>query len=353
MTSSNERQTPVISPCVIANEVFADLHGDASAVFQHVVAFEGAGLNPGGHALHHGGLDGFLLVRTDEMPGAPAQDLGGCALQQRAHGLVKAPDDAFPVGLFIGNRGLIEEIAIAALAVAQFLLAGAEQNGGILDLARQRIDFVGSSRKGLKREAVRQAAGILLDHLDAADQPAGHHQMNEEGAQRAHNAAGNYGAEQAPADTLARIARFRDGALFPGAQSRQLRLQLRHHGCFLIEPGREAARAGKLASGHPVYPAEASHGLGTARHQRREPREAVADRNASRFVGGEKSRVSGCQIGAAGSFGIEQRTLELQDRAVRIEGARDGLRRRCLRLSPPSRWRKGPRRGRLWGMPAP
>ncbi len=89
VTSSRERQTPVTSTLIVADQVFADFDGDAGAIVQHVIALEWAGLLPGCDAVEHGGTELVLLIGSDEIPGVAAQHLVRSAFQQGADGLVE------------------------------------------------------------------------------------------------------------------------------------------------------------------------------------------------------------------------------------------------------------------------
>ena len=119
---------------------------------------------------------------------------------------LKRRHHALQVGLFVGDGRAVEKVAVAALADAQFAFPLAQQIGGILQLIAERGDFIRPLRQRFQRQAVGQAARILLHRLQAPHHAAGQQQVNEQGAQRAEDAADNHRAEQPDARLVALIA---------------------------------------------------------------------------------------------------------------------------------------------------
>src|SRR5262249_44736011 len=96
---------------------------DARTVVENVFDLPGAQLEAFFHAGQEGFAEFILTVRCDKIPGKAAGHLLRRTLEQGAHGLVEAADDAVAAGFFVRDGSLVGEVAVAALAFAELALA--------------------------------------------------------------------------------------------------------------------------------------------------------------------------------------------------------------------------------------
>ena len=192
---------------VVVYQALAHLHRDFRTVLQDVVAGERRGLGAGCHSLQHGGAEGLLLVGSHEVPGVPSRKLIRRTLQQAADRLVEPPHKALAIGFFEGDGRAIEQVAVAGLAFEHFAFALAQQVGGVVQLARQRRDFIRAGRERVERKPVRQPPGVFFHRMDAPHHAARHDQVHQQRAQRTQHSARHHRAEQPLALDVAQVPR--------------------------------------------------------------------------------------------------------------------------------------------------
>ncbi len=109
---------------------------------------------------------------------------------------LKRRDHALAVGLFVGNGGLVEQVAVAPFTATQFAFAVPQEVRGVFDLAGQGGDFVCSGGKMLQRQSVGEAARVLFHALDSAHQSSRDQQMDEQSTERTQSAEHHDGPEE-------------------------------------------------------------------------------------------------------------------------------------------------------------
>src|ERR1035437_5273827 len=219
---------------IVADQVLADFDGKVSAVVDHIFALEGAGFLAGLDLTYHGLTRLLLALRRHEIPREAARHLLRRTFQEGADRLVEAAHHALQAGLFVGYGRAVEKVAVTALADPQFEFPFAQEIGGIFQLTAERGDFIQTRRQRFQRQAVRQAARIFLYGLQAPHHAAGQQKVDEQGAQRADDAANDYRAEQADARLIARIAGLGEPAFLVFAEQRHAGLKIAHHGSIAI-----------------------------------------------------------------------------------------------------------------------